>query len=51
MFKRVVEPNCPKNFRYLYSMGGKEDHMVDKENDRHAEVFPDDASILEWIEK
>ena len=47
MFKRVVEPDCPVNFKYLYSMGGKEDHLVDKENDRHAEVFPDDAAILD----
>jgi hypothetical protein len=47
MFKRVVEPNCPPNFRYLYSMGGKEDHLIDKEKDRHAEVFPDDAAILD----
>lgn len=47
MFKRVVEPNCPPNFRYLYSMGGKEDHLVDKEKDRHADVFPDDAAILD----
>lgn len=47
LFKRVVEPNCPENFRYLYSMGGKEDHLVDKEKDRHADVFPDDAAILD----
>lgn len=46
-FKRIVEPNCPANFRYLYSMGGKEDHLIDKEIDRHADVFPDDAAILE----
>ena len=47
MFKRVVEPECPKNFRYLYSMGGIEDHLIDKEKDRHADVFPDDAAILD----
>jgi len=47
MFKRVVEPNCPPNFRYLYSMGGKQDHLIDLEKDRHAEVFPDDAAILD----
>lgn len=47
MFKRVVEPNCPDNFKYLYSMGGREDHLIDLENDRHAEVFPDDAAILD----
>ena len=46
-FKKLVEPNCPINFRYLYSMGGKEDHLIDKEVDRHADVFPDDAAILE----
>jgi hypothetical protein len=28
-------------------MGGKEDYLVDKEVDRHAEVFPDDAAILD----
>ena len=47
MFKRIVEPDCPTNFRYLYSMGGKEDHLINKEVDRHAEVFPDDAAILD----
>ena len=46
-FKRLIEPNCPKNFRYLYSLGGKEDHLVDLEKDRHADVFPDDAAILD----
>jgi hypothetical protein len=47
MFKRVVEPNCPPNFKYLYSLGGREDHLIDLENDRHADVFPDDAAILD----
>ena len=46
-FKRLVEPNCPVNFRYLYSMGGKEDHLINKEVDRHADVFPDDVAILD----
>jgi hypothetical protein len=46
-FKRLVEPNCPTNFRYLYSMGGKEDHLINKEVDRHADVFPDDVAILD----
>lgn len=47
MFKRLVEGKCPDNFKYLYSMGGKEDHLINKETDRHAEVFPDDAAILD----
>lgn len=37
----------PSNFKYLFSMGGKEDHLIDLENDRHAEVFKDDAAILD----
>ena len=47
MFKRVLSEGCPSNFKYLFSMGGKEDYLIDKENDRHAEVFPDDAAILD----
>jgi hypothetical protein len=30
----------PKNFTLIYSMGGKQDHLIDKDNDRHADVFP-----------
>jgi hypothetical protein len=44
-FKAMVEGNCPKNFKYLYSLGGKEDHLINRENDRHAEVFPDSAAL------
>jgi hypothetical protein len=47
LFKEVVENNCPDNFKYLYSLGGKQDSLIDKEKDRHAEVFPDDAAILD----
>lgn len=48
MFKKhVTESACPENFRYLFSLGGKEDHLIDLENDRHADVFPDDAAILD----
>ena len=28
-------------------MGGKEDYLINKDTDRHAEVFPDDAAILD----
>lgn len=48
LFKAVEKHGqIPDNFRYLFSMGGKEDHLVDLENDRHAEVFKDDAAILD----
>jgi hypothetical protein len=39
-FRRLVEGNATENFKWLFSLGGKEDHLVDRENDRHAEVFP-----------
>lgn len=39
LFKRVVEPNAPANFLWCYSMGGKQDHLVDKSVDYHADVF------------
>lgn len=45
LFKK--QPSFPSNFKYLFSMGGKEDHLIDLENDRHAEVFKDDAAILD----
>lgn len=32
-------PGFPPNFRYLFSTGGLEDHLIG-DNDRHAEVFP-----------
>ena len=39
-------PELPLNFRIIYSMGGKQDSHIDKENDRHAEVFPDMESLV-----
>jgi hypothetical protein len=30
----------PKNFRVVMSYGGKEDHLIDRELHRHADVFP-----------
>ena len=46
-FRRLVEPNPPINFRWLYSMGGREDHLIDVSVDRHADVFPDEDAIEE----
>jgi hypothetical protein len=33
-------PWAPANFKWLYSLGGKQDHLIDLDRDRHAEVFP-----------
>lgn len=43
-FKRLVEPAPPTNFLWIYSLGGKEDALVDQAHDRHADVFPDKAA-------
>lgn len=37
----------PANFRWLYSMGGKQDHLLDLDTERHAEVFPTEEEISE----
>ena len=36
----------PANFRYLFSMGGKQDHLINRELDRHVDVFPDMESLI-----
>ena len=46
MFKDLqAKIDIPSNFRWLYSMGGKQDHLLDPDTDRHAEVFADIESI------
>ncbi|NKE55448.1 hypothetical protein FXN61_00840 [Lentzea sp. PSKA42] len=44
-FRRLVEPDPPANFAWVYSYGGKEDHLLDPATDRVADVFPDEAAI------
>ena len=39
-FKKIVQGNCPANFKYLFSLGGREDGLIDLEKDRHCDVFP-----------
>ena len=36
----------PENLVIIFSMGGKQDHLVDKEHDRHCDVFPDLESLV-----
>lgn len=37
--------NPDSNFLICYSMGGREDHLIDVDVDRHADVFPDLQAI------
>ena len=45
-FRRLVEGHAPANFLWIFSMGGREDHLVDREQDRHADVFPSEDAIV-----
>lgn len=40
MVKEESEFQGLPNFRVVYSFGGKQDHLIDRERDRHADVFP-----------
>jgi len=37
--------DLPDNFLVIFSMGGKQDHLIDPDVDRHADVFPDEEAI------
>ena len=42
---RELAGEAPPNFRVVFSFGGTEDHLIDRDRDRHADVFPDDATL------
>ncbi len=44
-FREIVEPDPPANFSYRFSLGGREDHLIDRARDRHADVFPTVAAL------
>ncbi len=46
LFKRVVAGDAPENFLWCYSLGGKEDHLIDLSTERHADVFPDVEALI-----
>lgn len=39
-FRRMVEPNPPANFKWVYSYGGTQDRALDEDEDRVCDVFP-----------
>ncbi|MEV8636880.1 hypothetical protein AB0395_35090 [Streptosporangium sp. NPDC051023] len=43
-FRRLVEPDPPANFKWVYSYGGTEDALL-RDGDRVADVFPDEEAI------
>lgn len=44
-FRRLIEPDPPENFLWVYSYGGTQDTSLDPATDRVADVFPDENGI------
>lgn len=45
LLKRVAAGMAPPNFLWCYSLGGRQDHLIDKTRDYHADVFPNADAI------
>lgn len=52
-FREIAKPNAPANFRWLYSMGGREDRLINQDTERHAEVFAtvEDAEAAGYLDQ
>lgn len=46
LFKFTLKEMLPANFIVIYSFGGKEDYLIDKEKDRHSDVFMDYEQMI-----
>jgi len=40
LFKATLADKIPPNFILIYSYGGRQDELIDRETDRHSDVFP-----------
>lgn len=48
LFKRLTMSGAiPDNFTIIYSYGGKQDHLIDRDRDRHSDVFPDYQQMID----
>lgn len=47
LFKNKIPSLIPSNFIVIYSYGGKQDHMIDPEVDRHSDVFYDYDKMIQ----
>lgn len=43
---RELRSTFPPNFRIVFSTGGLQDQLIDPDDDRHADVFPDEAEVI-----
>jgi hypothetical protein len=46
LFKYKLAKKTPANFIVIFSYGGRQDFMIDRENDRHSDVFPDYDNMI-----
>jgi hypothetical protein len=44
-FRRMIEPGPPPNFKWVYSYGGTQDHLLHEVMDRVCDVFPTTAAL------
>ena len=44
MVRRAL-PDAPANFRPIFSLGGKQDDLIHRDTERHADVFPTDQAL------
>ena len=44
---KVTTKNKPENLKIIFSYGGKQDHLIDDENDRHAKIFNNQKELLD----
>ena len=47
LFKETLKDLIPSNFIVIYSFGGKQDKYIDREVDRHSDVFTDYDKMIE----
>ena len=47
LFKFILADRVPENFILIYSFGGKQDKLIDIENDRHSDVFPNYDEMIQ----
>lgn len=43
---RELEAERPANLAIIFSLGGTEDHLIDRDADRHADVFASEEALL-----
>lgn len=46
MFKHTLKDHVPMNMILIYSLGGRQDYLIDLEKDRHSDVFPDYDNMI-----